>query len=81
MYQFAPDGSLIRLARHAGTHAPGQQRVAEPNERAALAGSTRWESVQQGHEVERHCSGIVVARRYDAQAAERVRRASELLIL
>ncbi|MBW3656617.1 MAG: hypothetical protein KY444_10980 [Gemmatimonadetes bacterium] len=79
---FAPDGSVIRLASAAVDEDPARQPAGnEPAPTGAMSGSTRWEYVSDGHSVARNCSGVVVARYYDARTAAAIRRKDSTLTL
>ena len=42
---------------------------------------SRWEWVANGREVERACSGVVIARRFDAAEADAIRRQHRTILL
>lgn len=79
---FAPDGSVVQFASETEgeganvTSADGVRSL-----RAQLSGSTRWEYVSAGLSVARNCSGLIVARVYDRQAAAAIRQKDRTLTI
>lgn len=87
--EFTPDGSVVVQAPGAGR--PMDPRslsfasfapASAPADGPAPGGEAldgRWEYVAPGRAVARHCSGMVVARYFDRDAAEAARKRSRVL--
>ena len=85
--ELTPDGTVLQVAvaEQAGDSRmvafAGFTRAAEPREvpRAEEELGGRWEYVASGRAVARHCSGMVVARYFDPDAAEAARKRSRAI--
>jgi hypothetical protein len=68
---FAPDGSVVRLAVNTQQEQTGSDAAAAVT--TDIGGETRWEYKSDGVSVARNCSGVIVARRYEADVAAAAR--------
>ena len=85
--EFTPDGAVVQVVRPEraadprslsfASYAPAAAQPEAAPSAQALGG--RWEYVAPGRAVARHCSGMVVARYFDHDAAEAARKRSRSL--
>lgn len=85
LLEFAPDGSIARFASRAAD-ADAAEPVREAKAAATpeglvqeIGGSFRWESLEEGRSVARHCSGLILGRYYDRRTAAALREETRTL--